>query len=136
MIANRRFPTLPVASFGMLLLAIYTTMLLISGSHLFAGNPDLRAFAITFDLTVTVPVLFYLLVVRNTSLHWITIAPVFLLSLLGASLVLPPENQRYLNLLEHLVVPAELLLFGFLGVKAVRDVRRARAQRLPGERQP
>ncbi|CAN5850077.1 hypothetical protein BH20GEM3_BH20GEM3_15370 [soil metagenome] len=132
MIATRRFPTLPVASFGVLLLAIYTTMLLISGSHLFAGNPDLGAFAITFDLTVTVPVLFYLLVVRNTVLHWITIAPVFLLSLLGASLVLPPENQRYLNLLEHLVVPAELLLFGFLGVKAVRDVRRARAQRLPG----
>lgn len=120
MTTARHFPTLPVASFGVLLLGIYAVMLLISGSHLFERNSDLRAFAVTFNLTVTVPVLFYLLVVRNTFLHWLTIAPVFLLSLLGASLVLPQGEQHYLDIIKHLAAPAELLLVGFLGVKAVR----------------
>ena len=117
----KRIPAVPVASFGLLLLAIYTTALLLPGSPLFARNPDVATLGLTFDLTLTVPLLFYLLVVRPVRLPPAALVPAVVLSFVGAALVLPPDRQHYLHLGRVLVAPAELLLAGL----AVRRVRRA-----------
>ncbi len=120
MIAAHRYPRIPIAAFVLLLAAIYAAELLVVGPQLLPTRPELGAGAITFDLVVAVPVLFYLLVVRTMRLPAVTLVPVFLGSLFGASLVLPEEHRRYLDLLGRLVVPAELLLLGYLGLRVRR----------------
>ena len=120
MTAVHRDPRLSIAAFALLLAAIYAAQLLAVGPRLLPGRPELGAGAITFDLVVAIPALFYLLVVRATRVPAIAVVPVFLGSLLGAALVLPAEHRRYLELLERLVVPAELLLLGYVGLRIHR----------------
>ncbi|MET0400543.1 MAG: hypothetical protein ABW277_27380 [Longimicrobiaceae bacterium] len=120
MTAVHRYPRIPIAAFVLLLAAIYAAELLVVGPRLLPTRPELGAGAITFDLVVAVPALFYLLVVRTMRLPVVTLVPVFLGSLFGASLVLPEENRRYLDLLGGLVVPAELLLLGYVALRLHR----------------
>jgi hypothetical protein len=74
-------------------------------------HPDVVATAVLVDLTIVVPILFAILVRRSRS--WAGIVPVFLLSLLGARLVLPESARAVLPALRLLALPAELatLLF-------------------------
>lgn len=123
MTADRLYPRLPQVSFAVLLLAVYTTALLIASSGILPHHPGLAG-AVTFDLTVLIPALFYLLVIRTTRLPGISLVPVFVLSLIGASLVLPSEHEFSLNLMKHLVLPAEMLLVGYVGVRVFRGVRK------------
>jgi hypothetical protein len=69
-------------------------------------HPEVVATAVLVDLTIVVPILFAILVRRTGS--WAGIVPVFLLSLLGARLVLPESARGALPALRLLAVPAEL----------------------------
>lgn len=118
--AQRRHLGLAVAAFVLLAAAVYCAEILLVGPRLLPDRPELGAGAITFDLVVAVPLLFYLLVVRAARAPAITLVPVVLGSLFGASLVLPEEHQRYLDLAGRLAVPLELLLLGYVAVRIYR----------------
>ena len=124
MTAARLNPARPELHFGLIALAIYTAVLLVIHSSMFPRAPELAAGAVTFDLVVCVPVIFYLLVVRRRRLPPVTVVPVFLASLFGASVVLPTEHQSPVALMGYLAIPAELLLVGYVAVRAYRSVRR------------
>jgi hypothetical protein len=117
--------------------AIYVTALAIVGQlpRLETGA-DAVAIGLTFDLVVVVPLAFYVLVVRPQRWPIVSLAPVFILSLLAASRVLPAGQQQTLRLFEALAVPIELGLLGWIGWRAARAVRYARsdADRDPLER--
>ena len=115
-----RSPALSLAGFGVLAAGVHAASAAVVASPLFDRAPDVGAAAVTFDLLVTVPFFFWLLVIRRTSLPWISIVPVVLLSLLAASFILPDDRQRYLALAEMAVAPAEIALLAY----AVFRVRR------------
>ena len=74
----------------------------------FGEHADALALAVTIDLTIVVPALYWLLVVRAKRAPLITLAGVFLASLAGAALVIPREHQQYLRLAEFLAFPVEI----------------------------
>ncbi len=115
-----RSPALPLAGFGVLAAGVYAVAAALVASPLFLRAPDVGAAAVTFDLLVTVPFFFWLLVIRRTKLPWISLVPVVLLGLLAASYVLPDDRQKYLDLAEIAVAPAEIALLAY----AVFRVRR------------
>jgi hypothetical protein len=80
-------------------------------------HPDVVATAVMVDVTVVVPLLFAVLVRRPGS--WAGILPVFLVSLLGARLIVPASSRAVLPVLRLLAVPAELATV-LLGVWRVR----------------
>ena len=127
MIAARRFPVVPAASFALVLLSIYAAAFALPRSQLFSRNPDLGALGITLDLILLVPLLYYLLLVRKTNLPAATVLPVFLFSLYGASVVLPRNYHTYLDIAHYLILPAELLVLSLIGIRVSRDVRRVRS---------
>lgn len=100
--------------------AVYAACVVAMGSMGAAERPDVFALAVTADLTLFVPVLFYLFVVRGRKLPLLSAVPVFLLSLAGAALVLPDGHEGALRVVGYLGIPAELLVLGFVGVHAVR----------------
>ena len=75
-------------------------------SRLFATNPDLAAFGVTFDLTITIPLLYWLFVVRGGKASPLTIAPVFIGGTLLAALLVPHAYQQFLSQLKWIAVPA------------------------------
>lgn len=97
----------------------------------FALNPAPLAFAVTIDLTLGIPLLFYLFLVRTGRSRVIALAPVFLLSVVIANLLLPPTQHTYLDRIEYLLPFIECAVGLFVLVKArtvVREYRTARPQ--------
>jgi hypothetical protein len=75
-------------------------------SRLFATNPDLAAFGVTFDLTITIPLLYWFFVVRGGKASPLSIVPVFIGGTLLAALLVPRAYQQFLSQLKWIAVPA------------------------------
>ncbi len=119
----RPFPNLPVVGFVAAALAVYAVALLIVGSQAFVRWPNDLALGVTLDLTIVVPLLYYLLVVRGANAPMITILPVLILSAFGAWRVLPENHHAYLYAVEILLVAAELLIVGWAFARAYGEAR-------------
>lgn len=101
----------PAALFSTLALAIITACVVLRYSRPFHLNPDVAAWGITFDLTITLPVLYWFFLVRPGRVRPLTIAPVFLLGTIAATALLPDQHQAFAAQLMTVVVPfAEVLL--------------------------
>lgn len=106
--------------------AIIGLSIVVLRSHLFATNPDVAAWGVTFDLTISIPLLYWFFVVRSGKVRPLTVLPVFLIGTMIATRLIPGSQQQFLRQLGLVVVPAaELLLIGAL----VSRVLAARKQR-------
>ncbi|MGI8495122.1 MAG: hypothetical protein ACR2L1_07395, partial [Pyrinomonadaceae bacterium] len=80
-------------------------------AHSSLGAYPQMPLAITFDLTITLPLL-YLLFFRKSAVSKLTAIPLFVFGLIFASVILP-ESNFLLNALKITVLPAlELVGFG------------------------
>ncbi|HKP76120.1 MAG TPA: hypothetical protein VJT67_11300 [Longimicrobiaceae bacterium] len=120
---SRRAATVPIAGFGMIALGIYATLFTLAASPMFTRAPEMGTFGITFDLLVTVPAAFWLVVMRPLRLPWYAILPVVIASGYAGALVLPPEHRGLLHAARFLIAPAEVWLVGFGAVRAWRLLR-------------
>lgn len=100
-------------------LLVLTACIAILRSQLFVRNPEVAAWGVTFDLVLTIPLLWWGLVVLPGRARALTLAPVFLVCLALASKIVP--GNGFLDDLRYLAIPAELLLIGAL-VQRVRAV--------------
>jgi hypothetical protein len=104
-------------------LLVVTACVAILRSRAFAANPDVAAWGITFDLTITLPALYWFLVVRTGRARPLTVAPLFILGTLLATALIPRPQQQFLHALETFVAPAvEFLLIAAL-VARIRKMR-------------
>jgi len=79
-------------------------MVLLAKSAWFQTNPDALSMGIAFDLTLTIP-LVYFLIIRKTAIPKITVVPIFVVGIVTASLVIPAEHQFYLGQIKTWVLP-------------------------------
>ena len=79
-------------------------MVFIAKTSLFQINPDNLAIGITFDLLLTVPFVYFLLI-RKTNIPKTTIAPFLIFGIIICSIILPSENQQYLNIFKTWILP-------------------------------
>jgi hypothetical protein len=115
------------AAFALLALATYVTASTLVTSNAFARRPALGEMAITFDLLVFVPFVWWLVVVRGGQASLRTLVPVILVSLAGARLVLPREQQSMLPWVRWLVAPAEVAVVAWVAWQIRQLIRRRRA---------
>jgi hypothetical protein len=99
-------------AFAALAATIYAVAIGLAASLPRLRHPDVVAAAMVADLTIVVPLLFAVMVRRRGS--WAGVVPVFLLSLLGARLVMPGSARAALPVLRLLAVPAELATVAFV----------------------
>ena len=107
---------------------VATLFFLIDGaivhSEVFARRPDLLSAAASFDLTIGVTFVYWLLVVRPGHAGPRTMLPIFLVSVAAAAVVLPPGHRDVVRYIRYLGIPAEVAVMGLI----VIGVRRARRQ--------
>ena len=90
-------------SFGIPVLMM-GTLAFITKSTLFNLKDNVLAFGITVDLLLTIPFVYFLLI-RKTNIPSITIVPFFIFGIIVASILVPKENQYFLNLIKTWVLP-------------------------------
>lgn len=117
---------LPLFGFAIATLTVYTVALLLTQHLSTLPQPDLLAAALTVDLVVLVPGLYYLLLVRQRQWPAVSVVPLFLLSLGAARLLLPAGSQGMLNAIGYLAFPLEVVLLGYLGARAYRLTQHVR----------
>lgn len=92
--------------------------LLVVNVSAFAAHGNLLSLAVTADITIGIPLVYFVLVVRRKHLPAITVAPVFVLCLVLAGRILPPENHVYLDKIELAVPLVELTVVVLVAFKA------------------
>jgi len=83
------------------------------------------ASALTLDLTIAVPAVVYMLLIRTRRLPWLAIVPAFVVGYAAAAATIPTEHQALLDVLKFVVVPLELALVVYLGTQARRALAAA-----------
>ncbi len=97
-----------------ILLSIAGFASLVAASSLITTNEYIST-AVTIDLAITLPLLYFFFI-RGTSVPRLTVIPVFLFSVVIASLVLPRNDRYLLNILITYAVPViEVLAFIYIG---------------------
>jgi hypothetical protein len=95
-------------------------------SSFFSGNETLN-FAVTADLLVTVPFLYFLLI-RKRDIPKTTIIPVMIIGLLVGSYFLPKESQTYLSFFKKWLLPVvELSIVVFVMVKVRSAIKKLKS---------
>lgn len=102
---------------------ILSFIVLIATSSNFKANPEHLATGITFDLLITVPFIYFLLI-RKTKIPKTTVVPLIILGVVLCSLILPLENQQHLNLFKTWVLPViEILVVSYVLYNVRKGIR-------------
>lgn len=107
----------PAAYFTLAALAIAACCAAIRLSALFAASPEVAAWGITFDLTITIPLLYWFLLVRTGRARALGLVPLFLAGVAAAAVIVPRAQQAFLGQLRAVVVPGIEALVVFLIIR-------------------
>lgn len=111
--------------FGIPILII-GVLIILAKSSLFKANPNALSIGITVDLLLTVPVI-YLILVRKTNIPRATFVPFVIAGMIICSIILPEQNQYYLDLFKTWVFPiieVSILLYIIFNVsKAIKQYK-------------
>ena len=101
-------------------------MVVLSKSSIFITNPNSLSIGITFDLLLTVPVIYFLLI-RKTSIPKTTVVPFLIIGMIVCSAILPVQNQYYLDLFKTWMFPiVELSIVSYIIYNVTRAIKRYR----------
>ena len=99
-------------------------MILIVKSSIFINNPNELSIGITFDLLLTVPLVYFLLI-KKTKIPKTSVVPFLILGLVICTLILPLENQYYLKLFKTWIFPiVELSILSFVIYHVRKGIKR------------
>lgn len=113
----------PFSLFALSALTIVAIAAALVRSHLFASNPDLASWGVTFDLTVTIPAIYWLVMVRSGRARAATIAPVFVAGAAIAAILIPRDQQHFLHQLRVVAAPLDIITIGLV-LRRLLDMRR------------
>ena len=122
--------TLALPLFALAAASVYAVAWWIAGGLASSPSPTLLATGLAADVVVLVPLLYYGLVVRGRGVSPVSVAPVVILSLVGAHWILPEAYEGVLGVFEVgvVLVEAAVLTWVVLRFRAV-----VRAYRRSGE---
>lgn len=106
-------------------------MVLIVNMPLFGRYPEKLAKGITFDLLMTIPIIYFLLI-RKTNIPKTSVIAILILGVTIGSSILPSENQQYLHLFKTWALPGVEIIVLFLTLynlkKGIKTYRQNRIQ--------
>lgn len=109
-------------------LAMIFSLILISKSAWFLQSSSELSTAITIDLVLVIPFVYFLLI-RKKAIPKITIITSFIIGLVVATLILPTENQEFLSIIKTYAIPVlELVILYFVITKSRKIIKNYKLQ--------
>lgn len=110
-------------------LALVLSLFILVRTPLFQANPESLSIAITLDLLLSIPFVYYL-IIRKKAIPKITVVSVFMGCLALAHFILPPSQQTFLSQLEFWLFPlAEFFVLSFVIISASKTIRQFKIQK-------
>ena len=104
-------------------LLIFGLMVILAKSTFFTQASNMVSIGITFDLLISAPLLYFLLI-RKTTIPKTTVVPFLIAGIILCSTILPKENQYYLDLFKIWVLPlVELSILSFVIYNVAKAIR-------------
>lgn len=129
-----RILTRSIFPFGFLAGAIIAISWFVINSAAFTGQPGLMSMASTIDLALLIPVTWFLCI-RKTKIPKVTVIPMFLLSLLLASQLIPVQYHQTLDYLKMILPIVELTVIGFIIYQVRKTFKAYRSEKSREKRQ-
>ncbi|MBN2425596.1 MAG: hypothetical protein JXR46_14700 [Calditrichaceae bacterium] len=117
---------------GIILFIIFVSLFLVK-IYEFKSHAEIFSLAVTIDITLGIPILYYSIISRKLKIHPITIVVVFLICLGIANYILPKENHNYLDLIKKGTALIELtvITYGFIKIrKIIKSYNQLSVQRI------
>lgn len=113
--------TIPLFAIGLLVFLTTTSV--------FSKNTNSFSNAITIDLLVTIPLLYFFLI-RKTKVPKTTIVPFIIIGMIICSFIIPVENQHYLSLFKTWIFPLiELFVVSYVIYSIRKTIKKYKEQK-------
>jgi hypothetical protein len=89
----------------------------------FAAHPDVLAWAFTFDLTISLPLLWWFFAVRTGRAGAVTLIPLFVIAVGVAARIIPAAQHSFVDQLRYIAAPLDLVTIALV-VRRVARIRR------------
>jgi hypothetical protein len=99
----------------------------------FAAHPDVLAWGFTFDLTISLPLLWWFFAVRTGRAGAVTLIPLFLLGLAAATRIIPTAQHTFVDQLRFIAAPLDLVTIALV-IRRIARIRRLDANGDPLDR--
>ncbi|MCU1349242.1 MAG: hypothetical protein JWO56_2272 [Acidobacteria bacterium] len=110
----------PTTRATLALAALAAICVVMARSGVFQRNPDMLAWGVTFDLTISIPLLYWFFVVRPGHAKPLTMAPLFVAGVTLAALVIPRGHHQFLEQLRFVSAPLEIVTLVLIGRRLLR----------------
>ncbi len=114
--------------FGGFVLTLLLVELYVVQSPIFTEEANHLSLAITLDVVIGIPILFYFFVIRKFQLKLASILLVYLAAVGVAGWILPNEHEGYLAWFEFSLIFSEAILIGFLGFNIRKIIKQYRIE--------
>jgi hypothetical protein len=112
------YPLLLLGGGGLALLAA-----IVVRTQTFAAHPDLLAWAFTCDLTISLPLLWWLFAVRTGKAGAVTLIPLFVIGVGIAARIIPAAQHSFVDQLRYIAAPLDLVTIALV-IRRVARIRR------------
>lgn len=112
----------PMLYFGIAIF-LMGLLILITKSSLFEMNPNVLSLTITLDLLISIPLIYYFLI-RKTKIPKTSVSSIIVLGLIVGVIIIPIDNQQYLNLFRIWFLPVVEITVVLFVVYEVRKMLR------------
>ena len=112
------YPLLLLGGGGLALLAA-----IIVRTQTFAAHPDVLAWAFTCDLTISLPLLWWLFAVRTGRAGAVTLIPLFIIGVGVAARIMPAAQHSFVDQLRYIAAPLDLVTIALV-IRRVARIRR------------
>jgi len=119
---NQRIIHPSFITFGIPVLLLASATLMALNLNIFGANKSSMSMALTLDLVLTTPIVYFFLI-RNKKIPKTTVVPFFIIGLVIATFIIPPDQQQTLNNLKLYLLPVvEITVFTLVFLKVRKAI--------------
>jgi hypothetical protein len=117
---DRTHSTHPFRLFSVGALAYVAIAVLLVRSQVYASHPDVLAWGLTFDLTISIPLIYWFAFVRTGVARPMTLIPLFVVAVAMASRIVPHGQHRFVEQLGYVAAPLDLVTLWMIARGLIR----------------
>jgi hypothetical protein len=106
-----------ISLFAILSLSIVLVEYFIVQTPNFYETNSMMPLAVSIDLVVILPILYYFLIIKKLNTSWLSLIGAISISLIIAYVILPNTHQNYLHYVEKILIFCELVLLLYVIIK-------------------
>src|SRR3954468_12730367 len=117
---DRAHSTTPLRIFSLGAIAYAAIAILLVRSQVYAAHPDVLAWGLTFDLGISIPLIYWFAFVRTGVMQPMTMIPLFVVAVAIASRIVPAGQHHFAQQLGYVAAPLDLVTLWMVARRLMR----------------